>query len=253
MDKYQIFERKQKTIISEKIIEIPAFDSGCTDWNNPHDLIQKNISTCKNVRFLMVDCKHSDISFLELLPNLEYVWLLNIKDPDLGYLRFLKKTKSLSISPRESYPYKEEHVFDLEFIKKIKLRELELHSYSIDSNQFENFKHLESLSLVWCKYQNLHFLTFNSKITSLFINTLPCTSINGIQYLPDLRRLSLLNNESFRNNKIEDFSFLHGLRNLKTIDFKGTDITKREVDRIAKNIPGVKFENLKIKRGFGFL
>ena len=204
---------------------------------------------CKNAKYLKIDARKDDLKILELLPNLEFVTIYHIKEEDHEYLTLLKNVKVLELHPG----YSASKVYlNLNYIKNNYIASINLYDFEIDSELLRKFIHLKELSLVWCKFSNLDFLRDLNNIEILFINTLPFSSIQGIQYLTKLKKLSLFHCWEFLGNRISDFLLIKELKDLRILKLTGTEITNKDIESLRQWKRYLVIDDPKIIKRFRF-
>jgi internalin A len=150
----------------------------------------------------------SDLSPLESLTNLNWLFLYNNRITDVSPLRNMGRLRSLGLDSNQI-----EDITPLAGLQN--LTSLSLHNNKIrDISSLQNLKNLTSLSLHNNQISNLNPLRSLVLLTTLKLN------YNEIDDLTPLEQLSQLTELHLKQNRIKDIDPLKSLFNLKRLDLR---------------------------------
>lgn len=164
--------------------------------------------------------KRKDITFLQLLENEWLTYLPDLEKVEIApytfdkdtvnYLKNLKKITSLSFGSSGSK--KSDIAFLLDY--KESLTQLRI-SGDIKLNQeyiLKELIHLNRISLISGKYENLDFLKYLPNLEILLLHGSKILNYDSLFELNNIKNLSILKNKVW-----DDFSFLEKMKNLETL------------------------------------
>ncbi len=234
------------------------FESSNNGKDNKLSSIPKRISSLKKITKLIIGGNFetpweiSNLSFLEKLSELEYLYLAYNRITNIQFLKNLTRLRTLVLSDNQisnirflenltelqSLDLRYNQISDLRFLENL----TELQSLDLSHNQISELRFLEKLTglqTLDLRFNQISDLRFLEKLTGLQTLDLRFNQISDLRFLEKLTGLQTLN---LRNNQISDLRFLEKLTGLQTLDLRYNQISDL---RFLEKLTGLQTLNLR--------